>query len=63
MSNRSLVVQGGSVSLEARPSLQPVSGQVVVQVSRVGLSHLDAAIGQGRMEFEGVPGQEIVGKV
>jgi threonine dehydrogenase-like Zn-dependent dehydrogenase len=50
------------VCLEPGPDPIAAEGEVVINVTRVGLSHLDAAIGQGRMVFEGVPGQEIVGQ-
>lgn len=61
--NRCVVVRDGLIELQNRPGLIPADGEAIVDVDRVGLSHLDAAIGQGRVSFEGVPGQEIVGRV
>ena len=61
--NRCVVVRDGVIELQNRPDPKPASGQALVDVQRIGLSHLDAAIGQGRVAFEGVPGQEIVGRV
>lgn len=61
--NRCVVVRDGVIGLENRPDPVPSPGEALVDVDRAGLSHLDAAIGQGRVPFDGIPGQEIVGRV
>lgn len=63
MTIRCVHVEGGEIQLQTRPDPEKEAGQAVVEVTRAGLSHLDAAIGQGRVRFQGVPGQEIVGHV
>tara|TARA_B100001059_G_scaffold1560_1_gene1310 strand:+ start:18440 stop:19417 length:978 start_codon:yes stop_codon:yes gene_type:complete len=60
---RCVHVEDGKIELQSRPDPTPEKGQAVVEITRSGLSHLDAAIGQGRVQFRGVPGQEIVGRV
>lgn len=63
MTIRCVHVENGEAALQSRPDPTLERGQAIVEITRSGLSHLDAAIGQGRVSFTGVPGQEIVGRV
>ncbi|MCH2133279.1 MAG: alcohol dehydrogenase catalytic domain-containing protein [Phycisphaerales bacterium] len=63
MTNRCVIVRDGTIGIENRAATGRGPGEATLEVLRVGLSHLDAAIGQGRMSFDGIPGQELVGRV
>ena len=63
MTVRCVHVEGGEIQLQSRAEPIREAGQAIVEITRAGLSHLDAAIGQGRVDFTGVPGQEMVGRV